>query len=149
MSPDALRSLTLLHGIVSWLEALLLVTLCALLFRKGGLDKPFSWRLPVSATFGAITSFASGMGLELHYRVHLRQRLFITSKTLGWLFERKLHLSFGLFMFATIGLLALFLARKDPRFFSAMRHAYGLATACALITCVISTIVRIARPLGD
>lgn len=148
MSSDVLRRLTLLHGIIAWLDALLLIALVVLLRCKDWLDKPTSWRLPVASSLGAITTFASGMALEMHYRVHLRQQLFITSKNLGWLFERKMHLSFGVFIFASIGLLTLFLTRKDARFLEALRSAYMLAAFCALTTCAISSIVRITGALG-
>jgi hypothetical protein len=40
-------------------------------------------------------AFAAGIPLDLPYRGRLRQKVFIDSAALGWLFERKLHLSFG------------------------------------------------------
>jgi hypothetical protein len=148
MTPEAIRRLTLVHGIVAWLDALLLLVVAILLIRKKGAGNPWFRSLAVMATLAAMGSFASGMALELHYRVHLRQRLFIASKTLGWLFERKMHLSFGVLIFATIGLLTLVLSRKDERFFPSMRIAYLLTAICALTASIISAIVRIARPFG-
>lgn len=144
MTPEALRRLTLVHGIVAWIDAVLLLLVAIQLLRKEWPDKPWFRSLVVTASLGAIASFASGMALELHYRVHLRQRLFIASKSLGWLFERKMHLSFGLVVFASIGLLTLLLTRKDTRFFPAMRSAYLLAALFALAASVISSIVRVS-----
>lgn len=162
MTPEALRRLTLVHGIVAWLDALLLIVVAIQLLRQNESDKPWwniwgfgspstpcppnPWFRPLAAaaSLGAMAAFASGMALELHYRVHLRQRLFIASKTLGWLFERKMHLSFGVLAFASIGLIALLLTRKDPRFFPSMRSAYLLATAFALAASILSLIVRMS-----
>ena len=142
MTPEALSRLTLVHGIVAWLDTLLLLLVSSQLLRKQWPDKPFFRSLSIVATLGAIASFASGMALEMHYRIHLRQKLFIKSKTLGWLFERKMHLSFGVLLFASIGLLTLLLTRKDPRFFGSMRSSYVLAAIFALAASVISAIVR-------
>jgi len=142
MTPEAISRLTLFHGIVAWLDTLLLLLVSSLLFRKQWPDKPYFRFLAVVSTLGAVISFASGMALEMHYRIHLRQHLFIKSKTLGWLFERKMHLSFGVLLFATIGLLTLLLTRKDPRFFGSMRASYMFAAIFALAASVISAIVR-------
>ncbi len=56
---------------------------------------------------------ASGLGLALHdtYRAKLRQRLFIGTPSLGWLFERKLHVAFAATLLG-VGALAT-LARLD------------------------------------
>src|SRR5690242_5448943 len=109
MTPEVIRRLTLAHGIVAWLDTLLLLIVSSQLLRAHWPDKLWFRSLSVAASLGAIASFASGMALEMHYRIHLRQHLFIKSKTLGWLFERKMHLSFGLLLFASIGLLTLLL----------------------------------------
>lgn len=145
MTPEAIRHLTLIHGIVAWLDAFLLLIITILLLRKNGSGHSRFPALAVTASLGAIASFASGMALELHYRVHLRQKLFIASKTLGWLFERKMHLSFGMLVFALIGLLGLHLTRKDPRFFQSMRIAYSFTAVFALAASIISSIVRISK----
>lgn len=146
MPPDVVRRLIPLHGIVSWVDALLLVAVTIILVRQQRPDKPFFRWLAISASLGAGLSFVSGLGLELHYRMHLRQRLFVASKTLGWFFERTFHLSFGVVAFAMVGLLLLILARHEARFFRPMRAAYLLAAAFALTICVISLVARIAGP---
>jgi hypothetical protein len=149
MTPDVVRRLIFVHGIVAWIDALLLFVVVILLLQKRSLDKP--WFRPVSivATLGAVASFASGLGLELHYRFHLRQRLFLSSKTLGWLFERKMHLSFGVFLFAAMGLLTLLLVREHPRALRASRMAFAIAALFAVITCVISSAVGISKPFPE
>lgn len=145
MTPDVVRRLILVHGIVAWLDALLLLVVAILIFRERSLDKPWFRQVSIAATLGAIASFASGLALEMHYRLHMRQRLFITSNTLGWLFERKLHLSFGVLLFAAIGLATLLLVRENPRFLRASRTAFGLAAGFALAACLISSVVRISK----
>ena len=147
MTPDVVRRFIPFHGIFAWLDALLLLAVAILLLRERWPDKPWFRGLSIAATLGAMASFASGLALEMHYRIHLRQRLFVSSKSLGWLFERKMHLSFGMLLFAAIGLLMLLLVREEPRFFRASRAAFVLATVFALATCVISSIVGIYKPL--
>jgi hypothetical protein len=143
MTPDVVRRFIPVHGIVAWLDALLLLAVAILLLRERWLDKPWFRLLSIAATLGAIASFASGLALEMHYRIHMRQRLFVSSKSLGWLFERKMHLSFGVLLFASIGLLTLLLVREEPRFYRASRAAFILAAVFALATCVISSVVGI------
>lgn len=147
MSAELIHRLTIVHAIVAWLETLLLVIVATRLVRKPWPDKPWLARLGVASSFGAWLSFALGISLELHYRVHLRQHLFIASKNLGWLFERKMHLSFGIVCMATIGLLTLLLTRKNQAFYRSMRAAYIFAAAFAVLTSSISTIVAITKPL--
>ena len=146
MPPDVVRRLILVHGIVAWLDALLLLVVAFLLLRERWHDKPRVRQVSIAATLGAIASFASGLALEMHYRLHMRQRLFLSSKTLGWLFERKLHLSFGVLLFALIGLLTLRLVREHPRALQSSRAAFVFATGFALTICVISSVVRIYEP---
>ena len=55
-------------------------------------------------------AFGSGIMLELPYRTHVRQRLFLASRMFGFLFERKLHFAFGALVFSLCGLAALFSA---------------------------------------
>lgn len=147
MSAELIHRLTIAHAIIAWLDTLLLVILAMRLVRKPWPDKPWLDRLGFASSFGAWLAFALGISLELHYRVHLRQHLFIASKNLGWLFERKMHLSFGIVCMATIGLLTLLLTRKNQAFYRSMRAAYIFAAAFALLTSSISTIVAITKPL--
>lgn len=147
MSAELIHRLTIAHGVVAWLETLVLLVLASRLFFKQWPDKPWLPRLAVTATLGAWISFALGLSLELHYRVHLRQHLFIASKNLGWLFERKIHLSFGIMTMAGIGLLTFMLSRKNAAYVRAMRAAYVITAFFALVTSSISTIVAVAKPL--
>ena len=149
MTSDVVRRLILVHGIVAWIDTLLLLVVAVLLLRERSLDKP--WFRPVSivATLGAVASFASGLLLEMHYRFHVRQRLFLSSKTLGWLFERKQHLSFGVLLFATMGLLMLLLVRKNPPALRASRAAFVIAAVFAVTTCVISSAVGISKAFSE
>lgn len=149
MPPDVVRRLIPVHAIVSWLDALLLLVVAILLLRKDWPEKPWFRPLTFTALIGTFFSFFSGLGLELHYRVYWRQRLFISSKTLGWLFERKMHLSFGVFAFALVAIITLLLARKDERFYQPFRAASFVTAAFALTICVISSIVAVARPFVD
>lgn len=145
MTLDVLRRLTLFHGIVAWVAALLLLTVAIMVLRARGWEHPWFRRLAIMSTVSAIVSFASGLAIEQHYRVHIRQRLFIASKNLGWLFERKIHFSLGVFAFALMGLGLLFLVQKDERFFRSLRLAYGTSAFLALASCVISSIVAAFR----
>lgn len=138
--------MTLAHGIVAWLDALLLLVVASQFLRQPWPDKPWLRVVSSLASLGAWIAFASGMAREEHYRVHLRQHLFIASKSLGWLYERKMHLSFGALLFATIGVLSLLLFHKNPDYFRAMRASYVIAAICALSTCVISSIVGFSVP---
>ncbi len=146
MTPDVVRRLILVHGVVAWIDALLLLVVSILLLRERWLDKPWFRRVSLLATLGAIASFASGLLLEMHYRLHMRQRLFLSSKTLGWLFERKLHISFGVLLFAAIGCCTLLLVREHPRALRTSRAAFVIAAVFALIACVISSVVGMSKP---
>lgn len=147
MSAELIHRLTIAHGVVAWLDTVLLLVLASRLFFKQWPDKPWLPRLAVTATLGAWISFALGLTLELHYRVHLRQHLFIASKNLGRLFESKIHLSFGIMTMAGIGLLMFVLSRKNPAYARPMRAAYFIAAFFALATSSFSTIVATAKPL--
>jgi hypothetical protein len=149
MPLDVLRRLSLFHGIVAWLDALLLLTVAVLSLRSKALQNQWFPRLAFASTVGAVLAFASGLLLEQNYRIHVKQRLFLASKNLGWLFERKQHFSLGVCAFALIGMCALFLVRKDERFFRSLRIAYGLSALLALTSCVISTIVAMMKPHLD
>ncbi|MBK9262273.1 MAG: hypothetical protein IPM54_21015 [Polyangiaceae bacterium] len=149
MTPDVVRRMLVPHAIVAWLGALLLLAIAALLVRGRSQDKPWFRALSISASSCAAVSFVSGLLLETHYRIHLKQRLFLASRSLGWLFERKMHLSFGVFLFASIGLLTLLLTRNDPRFFRSARAAYVFAAFFALSACVISSIVGVYEPFVE
>ncbi|MRG94951.1 hypothetical protein [Polyangium spumosum] len=151
MTPDLLRPVALLHGVLAWIAALALLALSTSLVRTREHTRlSRALRLASGLTTSLVAaSFATGLLLELPYRAHLRQRLFLASRALGWLFERKLHLSFGALVFVVLALLALLAAgaeddgeasrslRKTSRF------AYGVAALFSLAACVIGTLVSL------
>ncbi|MDI1431758.1 hypothetical protein [Polyangium sorediatum] len=149
MTSELLRRVALVHAVVAWISALALVALTVALVRLRKDAPPARWiRLASAATTSlVVASFATGAFLDLPYRVHLRQRLFLASRALGWLFERKLHLSFGALVFACVALLALLAA--DPARHDALSRAlcraarlgYVAAAIFALAACVIGTLV--------
>jgi hypothetical protein len=142
MTSETLRRVVFLHGLSAWLGALLLVIVTGLLLRGKTQDKPWFRAVALLATANTIGAFLTGVFLDEHYRIHLRQKMFLASRALGWLFERKMHLSFGAFVFACIGLLTLVAMYRDNRFVRASRAAYLAASIFALSACVISSIVR-------
>ncbi|UQA61998.1 hypothetical protein [Polyangium aurulentum] len=150
MTLDVVRKVAIAHGVISWVAALALLAVTLRLF----LRRPNARRLFAQAaatTALACLSFASGALLEAPFRTHLRQRLFLASRSLGWLFERKLHLAFGSLLFALCALAALLAASRaerasaplDPIAASlarAARFAYAASALFALFACVASSL---------
>ncbi|MFT3767079.1 MAG: hypothetical protein QM820_16400 [Minicystis sp.] len=98
MSLETLRAIARLHALVAWLATATLIAAAAthVIARA----RRFSTTLGAAAAVLALA--AGGLGLALHdgYRARLRQRLFLASPSLGWLFERKQHLAFGAVLLA-------------------------------------------------
>jgi len=142
---DVLRRIALVHGVLAWISAvsLLVVSLRLLFFRS----RAFLRASAAFATMFTALAFASGATLDLGFRVHLRQRLFVASRALGWLFERKLHLSFGALLFSLAALAALFATNPtsvlttDKRLSASAKAAYLAAALFALFSCVASSLV--------
>lgn len=91
MTPEALHTLERVHGLVAWAATAALVAASVLKLRRGR-SRPAS----IAATLAVLAlTVASAFGLWLHpaYDAHLRQRLFVRSAELGWMFERKHHLA--------------------------------------------------------
>ncbi|MDI1443369.1 hypothetical protein [Polyangium sp. 6x1] len=149
MTPELLRRVALVHGVLAWISAVALVALAVILVRlRKDARLSRGIHLAALATTTLVTAaFATGAWLDLPYRVHLRQRLFLASRALGWLFERKLHLSFGALVFAGLALVALFAAGPDGHDESsralrrASRLGYVASAIFALAACVIGTVV--------
>ncbi len=150
MTPDLLRRIALLHGLLAWISAvsLVVITLALLRFRRRETRLSRWIHLSAAAATSLVAAcFASGLLLDLPYRVHLRQRLFLASRALGWLFERKAHFSFGSLVFACLALAALLAAGADPqasashRLRRASRLSYAIAALFALVACVAGTLV--------
>lgn len=149
MTPDLLRRVALVHGVLAWIAAVALIALAIALvrLRKDARVSRGIRLASAAATSLVVASFATGVWLDLPYRTHLRQRLFLASRTLGWLFERKLHLSFGALVLAGLALAALFAAGPDSHagpsraLRRASRAGYVAAAIFALAACVIGTLV--------
>lgn len=101
MSLVELRWLARVHGVIAWgaTAAVLLAAVLALASARRA-----AGRGVVAASAGAVAllsaAAAAGLALDLPYRGRLRQRVFLDdayahAPSLGWLFERKLHLAFG------------------------------------------------------
>jgi len=150
MTLDVLRKVAIAHGAISWVAALaLLAVALRLVLRRP--NAPWLFAQAAATTVLVSLSFASGALLEQPYRTHLRQRLFLASRPLGWLFERKLHLAFGSLLFALCALAILLAASRaerastprDPIVASltrAARFAYAASALFALFACVASSL---------
>jgi hypothetical protein len=152
------RRLAVAHGVLAWVAALALAA-ATIRLTRGRPGAPLLRAQAAVTTTLATLAFASGALLELPYRVHLRQRLFLASRGLGWLFERKLHLAFGALVFAWCALAVLLAAQiahgtppvkakavsPDPqvtaRLVRASCLAYAVAALFALVACAASSIV--------
>ncbi len=148
MTIELVRRVAIAHGVICWIAALaLLATALRLGLRRPG--APWLTAQGVLSTVLASLAFASGVLLDQPYRAHLRQRLFLASRALGWLFERKLHLAFGAFLFALCALCALLAASRaerspdplSPALTRAARIASAAAALFALVACVASSLV--------
>jgi hypothetical protein len=162
MTVEALRRIAAVHGALAWLSAALLAIAAVFLARRkiGGLR---GLSLTIAATATALITASSALGMLLHepYQRRLRQRIFIQSAPLGWLFERKEHLAFGALCLAWCALVAFValslrerrLARAGALLDSdspdpALQHlgaaavrAYAAAALLAAAACVASAVV--------
>lgn len=143
MSPEAVR----LHAIVAWIATLALFAAAwAQATRRRG-------SVLIGATAAVLVIVTSAHGLSLHdaFRAHVRQKLFLSSAALGWLFERKLHLAFGATLLAASALAtAIVWARADARGDAALvkdlRRASVIAwSASALLALSAAIASAIAR----
>jgi hypothetical protein len=133
MTTDTLRWLAGVHGVLAW-AATLGLTAAAIAQRQWG-QGTAKGRAIVAAAAAVLVSGAFGVGLrlDLPYRGRLRQQVFIDAPALGWLFERKLHLSFGAVALAwcAVALLAASAAAAQHRGRSAALGRGGRATLAA------------------
>lgn len=106
MSLDAIRALERAHGILAWLAtAAIVLAFLALLRARAHLR--LALLLGLLATALATITGALGLQLDDPYRSRLRQKLFVKSASLGWLFERKEHFAFGAILLAFAGIASL------------------------------------------
>ena len=143
---DPLRIQEHLHGHLAWLAAVALVHPAILLRRSTRRA-----HLAVGISVALVTT-AAAMGLSMYdgYREKLRRPLFESSIAMGYLFERKEHLAFGVLAFAWIGAItyaAAIVADAELRE-SLRRVAYRgfvISAALAVITALLGTIVASYR----
>ena len=157
MSVDLLRALARIHGVVAWLATAALVIAAWALTRSTPAPRASAPapRAPLTACASALglLGACAAVGLAMHdaYRSRLRQRLFLDSPALGWLFERKQHFAFGAVLLACAGLAALLGARRIARrpadadvardLSSAARLAFTASALLALTASIASVIV--------
>lgn len=147
MTNELARRIALGHGIAAWFAAVLLATLAVVLVRrKLRLTRAYI-TLVVLAMGLTFATGVTGALLDLPYRSHLRQRIFLASHFLGWLFERKLHFAFGALVFAAIALVTLLAGRTtpndvaQPRLSAVTSVAFVASAFFALAACVLSSVV--------
>lgn len=144
MSPLWLRILQHVHGPLGWLAALALVHPALLLRARRRAD------LATSLATGLAT-IAVGLGAYVypHYRVRVKQKLFLEMPTMGWMFERKEHLAVAAVAFAWVGLILYRLGREggSPGLQRGAHRAYVAAAVCAVVTAVLGTAVAAVRSL--
>jgi hypothetical protein len=139
---DPLRVQEHVHGHVGWLAALALIH-PAILLRRTKRKAHLSVALAT-----AVATLAGVMGVLMYgdYRDRLRQHLFQSSLSMGYLFERKEHLAFGAVFLAWAGCLAYFGATRlegQPRehLRRAAHWAYVGAAALCVATALLGTMV--------
>jgi hypothetical protein len=139
---DPLRVQEHVHGHVGWLAALALVH-PAILLRRTKRKAHLSVLLATS-----VATLAGVMGVLMYgdYRDRLRQHLFQQSQTMGFMFERKEHLAFGVIFLAWAGAVAYFAATRlegQPRehLRRAAHWSFVAAAALCVVTAVLGTMV--------
>ncbi|MEO5726176.1 MAG: hypothetical protein ABI134_15245, partial [Byssovorax sp.] len=133
------------HAVVAWIAT------AALLAALPWLIRPRRDRvtLAIGAVAALSVTLAGGLGvlLEAAYRARIRQRLFVQSPSLGWLFERKEHLAFAAIVLAWCALAAMAASRlaREPERAADLQKVARLAgitaAALALAASVMAAIV--------
>lgn len=145
MSPGTLHLVARAHAVAAWVATAALVVALPLLIRA----RRSRFTLAISAAAAIAVTIAGGLGvlLEATYRARIRQRLFVRSPALGWLFERKEHLAFGAILLAWCALSTMVAAQisRDParaRDLHVAARLAGIAAAgLALAAAVMAAIV--------
>jgi hypothetical protein len=147
---DPIRALAHVHGHLGWLAAAILLHPAVIVTRARGVPRLLT---PALAT-GIVTAQAAlGAWLYPTYRERVRARLFQTEPHVGWLFERKEHLAFGLVVVAWIGLAILLIARSKreagerQKLVRTAGLAYVVAAGLAVTVALLGTVVAIHAPL--
>jgi hypothetical protein len=143
---DPIRLTEHWHGHLGWLAAIALVH-PAILLRQTRRRAHLAVGLAVG-----VSTLAAVLGVALYpsYRASLRQPIFATAATVGYLFERKEHLAFAVVALAWIGALAYVAAiladgavRESLR--RASHRAFAAAAVLATATAVLGTLVAAYR----
>ena len=145
MSPATLQLVARAHAVVAWLATVtLLLAVPPLITRPRG---RFTAAIASASALGITIAGGLGVLLEAAYRAQIRQRLFVRSPAIGWLFERKEHLAFGAILLAWCALSTTAAARltREPERAGDLERAARLAgiaaAALALAASVMSAIV--------
>jgi hypothetical protein len=142
LSSDALRMQEHVHGHLAWLAVVALVH-PAVLLRRVGRRAHLAVGLAV-----VLVTVAAAMGVAMYddYREKLRQPIFASSVGMGYLFERKEHLAFGVVAFAWIGAITYAAGvvagaelRESLR--KVAHRAFIVSAALALVTALLGTAV--------
>ena len=139
---DPLRAAEHVHGHMGWLAAIALLHPAILLRRR-------ERRAHLSVGLAALTvTLAGALGVSIYggYRERLRQSIFKQAAWVGYAFERKEHLAFGVVMLSWAGALAYLAAaftQGETR--ASLRRAahwsFVIAAVVAVVTATLGTIV--------
>jgi len=145
---DHTRMFAHIHGHAGWLAAAALLH-PALLLRRADRRAHLSVSLAT-----AFVTLAAGGGVLIYpaYSTRLRQAIFLGAPSVGWLFERKEHLAFGVVFLAWAGALSYAAAwRADADLRAPLRvfawRAFAAAAALAIVVATIGTYVATYRSL--
>jgi hypothetical protein len=139
---DPIRLAERIHGHLGWLAAIALVH-PAILLRNPKRKAPLSVTLSVA---NVSLVFALGCLIYGAYRDRLRQHIFQEAAPIGYLFERKEHLAFGVLLLAWAGGLAYYAATRvgEPVRGSLRRAshwAFVIACVLAVVTASLGIVV--------
>ena len=153
MSPATLHLVARAHAVAAWVATVALVVAIPLQIRarRGratlAIGAAAAIAITIAITITITLAGALGVLLEATYRAKIRQRLFVHSPRLGWLFERKEHLAFGAIVLAWATLSTMVAAQlsRDPARAADLRAAARLAAIAsaglALAASVMAAIV--------
>jgi hypothetical protein len=149
-SLDPVRIGEHVHGHIGWLAAIALVHPAVILRRRAR-------RAHLSVALSVATATLAGaIGAALYpaYRERLRQPIFATAPTVGYLFERKEHLAFAAIVFAWTGAVAYVGAEAkglDAKTRDALRKsahwAFVAAAVGSVTVAILGTLVASYRAL--
>lgn len=141
MMPEGVRVFVVIHAALAVIATLAALAAGALCFFR----RAWFGRAAAAAFVALLLAFASGMRLDAPFRTFARQRLFVASPALGWLFERKLHASFaalGLSLAAAGAIAAS--AKLSPDAAPDARRAAYVASLAAAAFALFATLASLA-----